>query len=45
MCEIPDVDYDKLYLVRGLHSLHAQWRVASEQDTWLSMEDIIQTIE
>ena len=45
MCEIPGVGYDKPYLVRGLHSPHAQWRVASEQDTWFSMVDIIQTIE
>ena len=45
MCKILGVSYDKLYLVRGLHSSHAQWRVASEQDTLFSMEDIIQTIE
>ena len=44
MCKIPGVSYDKLYLVRGLYSPHAQQMVASEQDTWLSMEDIIQTM-
>ena len=44
-CEIPGVSYDKLYLFRGLHSPHAQWRVASKQDTWFPMEDVIQTIE
>ena len=44
MCEIPGVSYDKLYLVR-LNSPHASWRVASKQDTCLSMEDVIQTIE
>ena len=45
MCKIPGVGYDKLYLVRTLHSPHARWRVVSKQDTWLSMEDVIQTIE
>ena len=45
MCEIPSVSYDKLYLVRELHSPHAQWRVASKQDTWRTVEDITQTIE
>ena len=45
MCKIPGVSYDKLYLVRGLHSPHAQWRVASKLDTCLSMKDVIQTIE
>ena len=45
MSEIPGVHYDKLYLVRGLHSPHTQWSVVSKQDTWLSMEDVIQTIE
>ena len=35
MCKIPGVSYDKLYLVRGLHSPHAQWRVTSKHDTWL----------
>ena len=45
MCKIPGVGYDKLYLVRGLCSPHAEQRVAPKQDTWLSMEDIIQTIE
>ena len=45
MCEILGVGYDKLYLVGGLHSPHAQQRVASKQDTWHSMEDVIQTIE
>ena len=33
MCKIPGVGYDKLSFVTGLHSPHAQWRVASEQDT------------
>ena len=45
MCKSLGVGYDKLYLVRGLHSLHAWWRVASKQDTWLSMDNVIQTIE
>ena len=33
VCEIPGVGYNKLYLVRGLCSPHAQWRVVSKQDT------------
>ena len=45
MCEIPGVSYNKLYLVRGLCSPHAQQRVASKQDTWHSIEDVIQTID
>ena len=35
----------KLYLVWGLCSPHIQRRVASDQDTWWSMEDVFQTIE
>ena len=45
MCDIPGIGYDKFYLARGLHSPHAQQRVASEQDTWHSMENVFQTIE
>ena len=45
MCDIPGIGYDKLYLVRGLCSPHGQWRVASEQDTQQSIEDVFQTIE
>ena len=45
MCDIPGISYDKLYLVQGLHSPHVWWRVASEQDTWCSMEEVFQTTE
>ena len=45
MCDIPGISYDKLYLVPELHSPHVRRRVASEQDTWHSIEDVFQTIE
>ena len=45
MCNIPGIGYDKLYHVRGLCSSNAWQRVASEQDTCHSMEDVICTIE
>ena len=44
MCDIPGIGFDKLYLVRGLHSPNVQRRVVSKHDTWRSMEDVFQTI-
>ena len=40
LCNMPGSGYDNLYHVWGMHSPHI-WRwVASEQDTWQSMEDV-----
>ena len=39
------VDWDNLYLVRGLKALHMRRRVASEQDSCRMMEDVFSTID
>ena len=45
MCDIAGSGYDNLYLVQGLHLSHIWWWVASDQDTWWSMEDVFQMID
>ena len=44
LSSIPGVGWDNLYLVKGLRAPHITRRVASEQDSWRTMEDVFDTI-
>ena len=44
LLRIPGVGWDNLYLVRGLKAPQIRRRMASEQDSWRTMEDVFDTI-
>ena len=45
LSSIPGEGWDNLYLVTGLKAPHMRRRVASEQDSWRTMEDVFNTID
>ena len=44
LSSISGTGWDNMYLVRGLKALHIWKKVANEQDSWRTMQDVFDTI-